>query len=211
MKPIALTAEQRKEIDRRRKETHDRRVYQRLTAVLAVASGKTREDVADRGAILRTFGALPRSVLAIFTVQGALIGLCGTLAGAAFGVFFSTHVLSEVEKLCNRVAIIREGRIVRQSTIAELTQTGGHLIEVKFAQSGDMRSKLGLFSLDAAAEFSGGVHKLKVGENLQQLLRLLSDHAIADLNVRRPTLEERFMDEYRAETGASADKEAGAR
>ena len=47
MKPIALTAEQRKEIDRRRKETHDRRIYQRLTAVLAVASGKTREDVAD--------------------------------------------------------------------------------------------------------------------------------------------------------------------
>ena len=47
MRPIALTAEQRKEIDRRRKETHDRRIYQRLTAVLAVASGKTREDVAD--------------------------------------------------------------------------------------------------------------------------------------------------------------------
>jgi transposase len=47
MKPLALTAEQRKEIDRRRKETHDRRIYQRLTAVLAVASGKTREDIAD--------------------------------------------------------------------------------------------------------------------------------------------------------------------
>src|SRR5438270_12138865 len=47
MKPITLTAEQRKEMERRRKETHDRRIYQRLTAVLAVASGKTREDVAE--------------------------------------------------------------------------------------------------------------------------------------------------------------------
>src|SRR6516164_9571034 len=47
MKPIELTGEQRKEIDRRRKGTLDRRVYQRLTAVLAVAAGKTREDVAD--------------------------------------------------------------------------------------------------------------------------------------------------------------------
>jgi transposase len=47
MKPIVLTAEQRKEIERRRKETLDRRIYQRLTAVLAIASGKTREEVAE--------------------------------------------------------------------------------------------------------------------------------------------------------------------
>src|SRR3954471_10453551 len=47
MEPIVLTAEQRKEIERRRKQTLDRRVYQRLTAVLAVASGKSREEVAE--------------------------------------------------------------------------------------------------------------------------------------------------------------------
>jgi transposase len=47
MKPIELTAEQRRELERRRKETLDRRIYQRLTAVLAVASGKSREEVAE--------------------------------------------------------------------------------------------------------------------------------------------------------------------
>jgi transposase len=47
MKPILLTAEQRKAIERRRKETLDRRIYQRLTAILAVAGGKTREEVAE--------------------------------------------------------------------------------------------------------------------------------------------------------------------
>jgi transposase len=47
MKPVVLTAEQQKEIERRRKGTLDRRVYQRLTAVLAVAAGKTREAVAE--------------------------------------------------------------------------------------------------------------------------------------------------------------------
>lgn len=46
MKPIVLTAEQRREIERRRKGTIDRRVYQRLTAVLTVAEGKSREEVA---------------------------------------------------------------------------------------------------------------------------------------------------------------------
>jgi len=47
MKPIVLTAEQRKDIEQRRKATLDRRIYQRLTAVLAVAAGKTREEVAE--------------------------------------------------------------------------------------------------------------------------------------------------------------------
>src|SRR5215469_9935917 len=47
MKAIDLTPEQRKEIERHRKESLDRRVYQRLTAVLAVAAGKTREEVAE--------------------------------------------------------------------------------------------------------------------------------------------------------------------
>ena len=46
MKTIELTAEQKKEIERRRKGTLDRRVYQRLTAILAVGAGKTREETA---------------------------------------------------------------------------------------------------------------------------------------------------------------------
>lgn len=47
MKPIVLSSEQRKALERRRKESLDRRIYQRLTAVLAVAAGKTREEVAE--------------------------------------------------------------------------------------------------------------------------------------------------------------------
>src|SRR6059058_3870305 len=46
MKPIVLTDAQRREIERRRKATIDRRVYQRLTAVLTVAERKSREEVA---------------------------------------------------------------------------------------------------------------------------------------------------------------------
>ena len=46
MKPIVLTPAQRREFERRRKGTIDRRVYQRLTAVLTVAEGKSREEVA---------------------------------------------------------------------------------------------------------------------------------------------------------------------
>ena len=47
MNQIVLTGEQRKEVERRRKKTLDRRIYQRLTAVLAVAAGHTPEDIAQ--------------------------------------------------------------------------------------------------------------------------------------------------------------------
>src|SRR5436305_14085134 len=57
MKPIVLTAEQRREIECCRKDTLDRRDYQRLTAVLAVAADKTREEVAELlGASLSQLG-----------------------------------------------------------------------------------------------------------------------------------------------------------
>ena len=46
MHPIVLTSEQRREVERRRKKTLDRRIYQRLTAVLAVAAGHTPDDIA---------------------------------------------------------------------------------------------------------------------------------------------------------------------
>src|SRR6516165_11942489 len=72
MKPIVLTAEQRREIERRRKDTLDRRVYQRLTAVLAVAADKTREEVAELlGVSLSQLGEWLR----VFRNEG-LDGLC---------------------------------------------------------------------------------------------------------------------------------------
>src|SRR5262249_14979803 len=47
MKPIRLDAQQRHELQRRRHETHDKRLYERLSAVLWVGEGKTRSEVAD--------------------------------------------------------------------------------------------------------------------------------------------------------------------
>ena len=47
MKPIHLDPQQRQELQRRRRQTHDKRLYERLSAVLWVADGKTRFEVAD--------------------------------------------------------------------------------------------------------------------------------------------------------------------
>ena len=47
MKPLVLTPQERRDLEERRRHTHDRRIYQRLSAVLAVAAGKTRAEVAE--------------------------------------------------------------------------------------------------------------------------------------------------------------------
>jgi transcriptional regulator with XRE-family HTH domain len=76
MTSIVLTAEQRRHAERRRKATLDRRIYERLTAVLAVAAGRTQEDVA------RLLGIDPSRLnewLLLFRGEG-LEALC-TLAG----------------------------------------------------------------------------------------------------------------------------------
>jgi ABC-2 type transport system ATP-binding protein len=113
-------------------------------------------------------------------------------------IFFSTHVLTEVEKLCHRVAIIREGRLVRVSTVSDLTAAGDHIIEVTFSKSGDQRQRYGLYHIDPNTEFVDRVHRFRVGEDkIRVVLTFLSDKPIKDLNIRRSSLEERFMKEYR--------------
>ena len=48
-------------------------------------------------------------------------------------VFLSSHILSEVEALCDRVGILREGRLVDEGTLAELRHLGAQTVEVTFA------------------------------------------------------------------------------
>lgn len=113
-------------------------------------------------------------------------------------VFFSTHVLTEVEKLCHRVGIIRDGRLIRISKVSELTSAGDHFIEVTFTTSEDLRQTYGLFSIDPSVDYDKGVYRFRVGDdNIRAVLTLLADKPIKDLNIRRLNLEERFMDEYR--------------
>ena len=59
-----------------------------IVSTLVMAVTDKRADIA----IMRTFGASPRSIMAIFMVQGALIGLLGTMIGAGFGVLIALNI-----------------------------------------------------------------------------------------------------------------------
>ncbi len=117
-------------------------------------------------------------------------------------IFFSTHILTEVEKLCHRVGIIRNGRLIRISTLAELVKAGDYYVEVTLKNSGDLRKNYGLFNIDPNTELIEGVYRFMVSDDkLHAVLNFLADKPIQDLNIRKLSLEERFMDEYHVDQG----------
>lgn len=112
-------------------------------------------------------------------------------------VFLSTHILTEVDKLCHRVAFIRDGKIIQDSSVPDLTRGGAHLYEVIFKESGDLRQRYGLLHIDPNSKYIDGVCSGRVEDHcLNKLLSILADKPIKDLNLRKLSLEERFMAKY---------------
>lgn len=139
-----------------------------------------------------TSGLGPLAQLQFFEILKELNKRRGTT------VFYSTHILTEVEKLCDRVAIIRDGELIRVSPVSDLTTDGDHFFEFTCITPGDLRQEYGLFSIYPNTEYTDGIYRLQASEDkFRALLKILGNKPIKDLNVRRLTLEERFMDEYR--------------
>jgi ABC-2 type transport system ATP-binding protein len=112
-------------------------------------------------------------------------------------VLLASHILAEVEQLCDRVSIVRDGRVVETGTMAELHHLTRTSIEV---------------DLDRVPAGLPGVHRLRVDrtrvsfevdpERLGPVLRELAGYGVRNLVSRPPTLEELFLRHYRADEPA---------
>ena len=126
-------------------------------------------------------------------------------------VLLSSHVLAEVEALCDRVSIIREGRTVESGTLAQLR----HLTRTPIAVE-TKRPITGLAELAGVHELSvDGAHaRFEVDPGaLDGVLRHVTGFGVRALTSAPPTLEELFMRHYGAEPGSrgGAAAQAGAR
>lgn len=108
-------------------------------------------------------------------------------------VFLSSHVLSEIQRNCDRAAIIREGRMIACDSIDRLTQTSAKRVTLRGSAPLD-----GLDGIRDRAELDGTVSFLYSGE-MEPLLRRLAAGQIADLSVSEPDLEEIFLHYYEKE------------
>lgn len=109
-------------------------------------------------------------------------------------VFFSSHILSEVQAICDRVGIIREGRLVTTQRVEELMSQRMSRINLTFA---DLPPD-GAFDIEGVTEVSRTEQSimLEVRENLPQVLATAAENDIHDIETINVSLEEIFLAYY---------------
>jgi ABC-2 type transport system ATP-binding protein len=115
-------------------------------------------------------------------------------------VLLSSHILAEVEALCDRVSIIRNGRTVDSGTLAELRHLTSTSITAELATAPP--SLAGLPGVHDLAVNGTKVRCQVDAEHLDELLRRLSEAGVRSLESRPPTLEELFLRHYEREPAA---------
>lgn len=123
-------------------------------------------------------------------------------------VLLSSHILSEVEKLCDRVAIIREGSIIEKGTLTEMR----HLIRTKlFVET--KKTLTGLTELkgvhDVVQTDTGWEFQVD-SERMAETFSYISQFGVLKLESTAPTLEDLFMRHYKGETSAQTVADGGA-
>ena len=108
-------------------------------------------------------------------------------------IFLSSHILSEVEAVCDRVGILRGGRLVDEGTLQQLRHLSAQTIEVTF--DGPAPSLDGLAGATVTHAGANALHIEMVG-SVGQLIAALADHPVISLTSREPSLEEVFLHHY---------------
>ncbi|MGQ0535490.1 MAG: ABC transporter ATP-binding protein [Methanobacteriota archaeon] len=123
--------------------------------------------------------------------------------GRGATVFLSSHDLHEVDRICDRVGIIRDGRIVDVIPVARLRADALRHVEIVFGEPVDRLAFFGKVGLDGLrlegileARFEGPILRLLVIGGLDGIVKAASRFRVVDLHVEEPTLEEHFLEYY---------------
>jgi ABC-2 type transport system ATP-binding protein len=110
-------------------------------------------------------------------------------------VFMSSHILSEVERTCDRVAIIRDGRLVRVDRVDALRDIAHHQVELAFVGEPPLAE---FEALPGVSQVVAEDHllKLRVSGSISPVVQAAARHELTDFVSREPTLEEVFLAEY---------------
>lgn len=109
-------------------------------------------------------------------------------------IFISSHNLPEVERLCDRVAIIKQGKLVAVESIKQLGEKKLHKIEVRFSDQFSA-SEFRVEGVEKVDEIPSGL-LITVSGDLNPVLRALARHKLIDLEITHASLEDVFMKFY---------------
>jgi ABC-2 type transport system ATP-binding protein len=132
-------------------------------------------------------------------VREAVFELLAEARAAGRTVFHSSHILGEVDRTCDRVAIVRDGRLLTLGRVEEIRRSTVRRMVVRFAGAVP-REELDLPGAELL-EAEEGRAVLRVTGDPNALLRVLARHRIEDLVFPEPSLEETFLHLYRGRQG----------
>lgn len=112
-------------------------------------------------------------------------------------VFFSSHILSEVQRLCSRVAFIKDGKVIKQEKMSDLRENNYKMIKVETDQKLDKS----FFTMPGVSnlEFKGASISFLFKGDINRVLKKLAEISITNLLIVEPDLEEIFMHYYAKE------------
>jgi ABC-2 type transport system ATP-binding protein len=110
-------------------------------------------------------------------------------------IFLSSHILSEVEKTCDRVAIIRDGRLAKVDRVEALRDLAHHQVELRFPGDVPVAAFDGLPGVSDVTVVDG-VLRLRVAGSITPVVRAAAQYEILDFVSREPSLEETFLAQY---------------
>ena len=119
----------------------------------------------------------------------------------------SSHVLSEVQRLCNRIAVIRAGEIVLLSTVDDARRLGGRVVRVRFSEPPAGADTVALPAGMTVVERTGERWTISAEGEIGTLLQTLARLPVRDLEIVEPSLEDvlqRYYREARREPQAAA-------
>ena len=114
-------------------------------------------------------------------------------------IFFSSHIISEVETIANRVAIIRKGIIAEEINPSQLASMTMHKVKVRFRKTVDTRPLAKLGGISLLSKGNGLDITLKVEGDMDKLIKTLAKYPVSNIETLHHSLEEVFLDYYKDE------------
>ena len=112
------------------------------------------------------------------------------------GIFLSSHIMSEVEKLCDRIAIIREGAIVETGTLDEMRHLTRMTMTIETQRP--VEGLAGVKGVHGVAEHQGGISFQVDSDEIGGVVSYIGQYGVKKLESAPPTLEDLFMRHYNA-------------
>ena len=135
-------------------------------------------------------------------VQQEVLRMLSEAQSAGATVFFSSHIISEVQAVAGRVAIIRDGKIVEVAETASLLNRPMRRVRIRFQQPTEADDLLELPGVELLAQDDGLSVLLQVEGEMDALIKTLAQYPVNDFETERTSLEEIFLAYYEGKEDA---------